>query len=713
MEPSTGDTGARYQDQAPADRATWLGRAPARTRVGGVHIGKFLPTSGSISLLGEHFPPFAIQLLIEAPFALSHEALEAALAKAAAANPGARLVADQDCWIDSGISPRVRIISPPEPFSSAHAFFTDAFTFGSTPPIEAVYCPGSGLAFRCSHALMDAGGLIFFSEETFRALRGEPLLGTRGEFSDRDYLAALKHRTARPFLWPDRPSPLGATLPGKTGFVRERRRLREQVPAAGARMASALAGMSGHLHPGVKSRIMLPVDLRKLDPSVRSASNLSNPIFLQPVSASWVDAYCRILQAIERHDERAISNWDLLVRRIPQPILGSIFRWLHRRQVDRNRYLLSAAISHVGQVSLRAFSVAETAAESVALLPFDAPGAAITLISVQHENGLEISASCPAATGGDGRLSAALDRLCAGLVHGSNSKPASRLSPLPYVPMEGRCMESPPGLTIHALFAQQVNQHPRRSALSEAGIALSYGELERLSILYAKNLWRQGVRARDKVALLSGGGAQSVIALLAILRLGAALVPLDPGWPRERIRLILEDCQPACLLVDEKHKDIIDIAPCLQFADLESESQIDLPDAPAISSPPFPCYVLYTSGSTGRPKGVLVGERSLLNYLLWAGDAYLSGLPEPAAFPLFTSLAFDLTLTSIFLPLANGGEIRVFPAGGPAPRDSRDPRRSGSQCRQADAFAPADFRGPGNRKKPAENIRGRRRGASP
>jgi amino acid adenylation domain-containing protein len=608
-----------------------------------------------------HFPPFAIQLWIEVDSLSSHAELESALAIAAGANPGARLVPEEGWWIDSGRVPHVRSISGSESFSFSHPYFHAAFSFGDTPPIEIVYWQGAGLIFRCSHALMDAGGLLFFAQETFRALRGEPVLGSHSKISDYDYLARFKHPKSRPWLLPNKKSPLGAPAFSKTGFVWERRTIPGQVSAVGARLASALGKMTQRLHPNGSSRTMLPVDLRQIDSTLRSTCNLSNALFLElPASSTWTEVYCRILEAFGRNDERAVSSLDAIFSRIPISILNRVFRRLHEYQVRNDRYMFSAMVSHVGPVSLSAFSFQGVTPRAVTLLPFDAPGSAITLITIQHENGLEIAASCPAATGEDGRLRMALDLLCEELEQGKHSTSGPNISQTSYEPVDGPRVALPQDLTVYALFAQTAKTFAERRAVGEGGNNLSYGELERLSMECAYRLQMQGIKPGDNVAILSGRCSKTIIALLGILRLGAAFVPLDPEWPAERIRFVLEDCRPSCLLMDEQHASLTDFSPRLLLSELKG-TETDFSDVAFQVSPESPAYVLYTSGSTGKPKGVVVGQRSLLNYILWAKEAYLAGLDVPVAFPFFTSLAFDLTLTSLFIPLATGGEIRIFP----------------------------------------------------
>lgn len=370
-----------------------------------------------------NFPPFVIQLRIEMPSLPSVELLENALVIAAAANPGARLVAKHGWWLDSNKKPLIRIVPASETFSLSHPYLQERLSCDDAPPIEVLYWYKTGLVFRCSHALMDAGGLLFFAQETFRALRNEPLSGTTTPISDYEYLAKLKHPHSRAVFRPDKKSPVGPVITGESGFVWETRFISGQVTSVNARIAAALANITSEISPQTPNRIMIPVDLRQADASLRSTANLSNPLFLEfPAGAHWHDCYRDILASFGRHDERASAWTDAFVPWIPKAILNRVFLWLHEWQVRNNQYLFSAMSSNVGPTDLINFRTPECTPSSVALLPFNVPGSALSLLTLQHDHGIEIAASCPLATGGEGRLGNMLDRLCAELEHGIYSK---------------------------------------------------------------------------------------------------------------------------------------------------------------------------------------------------------------------------------------------------------------------------------------------------
>ncbi|APR81238.1 non-ribosomal peptide synthetase [Minicystis rosea] len=152
-----------------------------------------------------------------------------------------------------------------------------------------------------------------------------------------------------------------------------------------------------------------------------------------------------------------------------------------------------------------------------------------------------------------------------------------------------------------------------------------------------------------------------VVAILGVMKSGAAFVPLDPAHPAGHTRRVAEDAGLALLIMDPSVDDRLDAVatPRFTLAEVSTEAP-ELEEAEG--APNDPAYVIYTSGTTGAPKGVVIGHRSIANYVRWARDLYCGN--EALTFPLCSSPAFDLTLTSIFVPLVSGGTVAVY--GGPS-----------------------------------------------
>ena len=153
-----------------------------------------------------------------------------------------------------------------------------------------------------------------------------------------------------------------------------------------------------------------------------------------------------------------------------------------------------------------------------------------------------------------------------------------------------------------------------------------------------------------------------VVALLAVLKSGAAYLPLDPDYPADRLALMIEDARPAQLITSTAIEDRLPAAtPSLSLNRPDVHARLlQMPAADPTDhdrlwslSPSHPAYVIYTSGSTGKPKGVVVTHRNMCHYLSWAEQAYLPGMDAAARRTVF-SINFDAGITTIFGPLISG-----------------------------------------------------------
>jgi len=204
-------------------------------------------------------------------------------------------------------------------------------------------------------------------------------------------------------------------------------------------------------------------------------------------------------------------------------------------------------------------------------------------------------------------------------------------------------------VTVIDLFEQQVLKSAESIALIFEDKKLTYLELNEYSNQFAYYLiYNCAIRADDLIGIMLNHSEWMIIALLGILKSGAAYVPIDPGYPSARIKYILNDSN--C-------KALIDEATLKAF---KAEHQnFPKENPPSFSKTDNLAYVIYTSGSTANPKGVMIEHHSLVNYLDWASNAYFEE-GRSLDFGLFTSLSFDLTITSIYLPLVNGRLLNIY-----------------------------------------------------
>ncbi len=231
------------------------------------------------------------------------------------------------------------------------------------------------------------------------------------------------------------------------------------------------------------------------------------------------------------------------------------------------------------------------------------------------------------------------------------------------VPIDG-------SLTIPRLFAAQVEKNPGRVAVRDGRKQVTFHALWQRAEQVAGFLEKEGLSRGDIVCIISGRSLELITAILAVQLAGAVYLPIDPGTPVNRIEFILKDSSArVCLFPGQLP---LETQAALQRVTTGFAISLDRLDEPGVlpgsdsqdgshisaSLPGDAAYIIYTSGTTGLPKGVMVSHRSIVNYILWAIRQYSAG--EPLDLPFYSSIAFDLTLTSIFVPLLSGGTLDVY-----------------------------------------------------
>ncbi|MCC9312327.1 amino acid adenylation domain-containing protein, partial [Kitasatospora sp. RB6PN24] len=197
---------------------------------------------------------------------------------------------------------------------------------------------------------------------------------------------------------------------------------------------------------------------------------------------------------------------------------------------------------------------------------------------------------------------------------------------------------------------------------------LSFAELEVRANRLAHYLRAQGVDAESLVGLCLPRGVEMVVAVLGVWKAGAAYVPLDPEYPAERLAFMLRDSGASVLVGVEEVLDELPVGWGVRTIAVDEPLVVGaLAAQPAVAPEPdlLPeqlAYVIYTSGSTGRPKGVAVTHGGLANYVRWAAGAY--GMDGGGGAPLHSSLSFDLTVTSVVVPLVSGSAVVASAIGG-------------------------------------------------
>jgi amino acid adenylation domain-containing protein len=212
---------------------------------------------------------------------------------------------------------------------------------------------------------------------------------------------------------------------------------------------------------------------------------------------------------------------------------------------------------------------------------------------------------------------------------------------------------------LHELFEAQVERAPDAEALVFGDERLTYAELNARANRLAHHLRALGVGPEARVALCLERGVEMVVAVLAVLKAGGAYVPMDPAYPAERLRYMLDDSAPVVLLTHTSLSGLfaaVDV-PLLEL-DAPAPAWVDAPpgnpDSGGLTAEHL-AYIIYTSGSTGLPKGVMVEHRNVVR-LFAATDAWF-GFGATDVWTLFHSIAFDFSVWELWGALLHGGRL--------------------------------------------------------
>jgi amino acid adenylation domain-containing protein len=256
------------------------------------------------------------------------------------------------------------------------------------------------------------------------------------------------------------------------------------------------------------------------------------------------------------------------------------------------------------------------------------------------------------------------------LLEGIAANPNARILDLPMmretevqqilVDWNATTMDYPREQRLEQLFTRQAQSTPEETAILCAGEAISYDELNRAANRLGHCLASNAIGPGDLVGIYLERSIEMMVALLGILKAGATYVPLDPLFPPDRIRFMMEDADlkglltQSDLLKDIQHRPALVL--CMDEAAAELRKQPN-DGPPTAGSAEDLAYVIYTSGSTGKPKGVELPHRGVVNFL--AAMAQQPGLTADDTLVAVTTLSFDIAVLELFLPLINGARLVI------------------------------------------------------
>ena len=211
-----------------------------------------------------------------------------------------------------------------------------------------------------------------------------------------------------------------------------------------------------------------------------------------------------------------------------------------------------------------------------------------------------------------------------------------------------------PATTLADLVAEQASKTPDAPALADAHIELSYRQMREQVVALANLLRARGVKPGDSVAVALPRSVFLTLALHGIVEAGAAWLPLDTGYPDDRLRMMLEDAKPSLLITTDEQLPRFSDLPITAFSYNTLLPAADVKPL-RLAKPEQTAYIIFTSGSTGRPKGVMVGHTAIVNRLKWMQDHYPLDATDVVAQK--TPCSFDVSVWEFWWPFIAGAKL--------------------------------------------------------
>jgi hypothetical protein len=352
------------------------------------------------------YPAFCIQIVLEGEGAVTPEKLEAAVATAAAANPGSRLVLRGALWwmhwVDDGPIPPVRISEEIERPLSPES--------GPTCEVVLSQKPSSRIVLRCFHGVMDARGLLEFGEDIFRALRGEPVVGASSSLNDTEALKSLVGKKTRPLPKAEFTAPTGSNSSRSREVVWRRFSVDTVSSGLVAKIATSIAKNA----QGKPLRIMIPVDIRNYQPSLRTTANMTYPLFVDVTDEqSEKEIQGQIIKGLAKREPLRMDPAEEIAVYLPNSVLWAFYASWAARQRKTGRYAVTALVSQVVMPNTERFSTGGFRCTSLHFIPQQMDFFPLCVSIVSCGSRSEIVVSMPRSLADNGRF----ENLCDRLIH--------------------------------------------------------------------------------------------------------------------------------------------------------------------------------------------------------------------------------------------------------------------------------------------------------
>ena len=581
----------------------------------------------------KNYNSFVINRIVEGTGYIDINLFQAAVDKVADIFPESRFKLKGNYWVDSNISPKVTRIQRSDVGKDFKELMKRKIDLTNEIACQIYYLEEfdkTTIIFRTHHGVMDGKGQGIWISAIFKQLNNLEITKFSSEKRDIDLLSEKGIKKGSDIVT------LGNYTPIKdrqsfdiTTPISKKISIDGKVIGLTSKILAAIHALS----EDKSSRFIVTRDIReKFDTEELNTGNLSLPMYLQVTDNDWKKINLELMKMILENKDIIYSPKEYFIfDKFPISILKLGLKRVISKYNNEKKTAVTAVISNLGKINLEDYKTKSFSPKEVYALPVITPLVPLSFIITEQENKIILTIGYYEGTYSD----TTMDKY---------------LIDLENMILNRHRIDIPGGKDVKKIdiFEKIFERCSLNNSLSLTdNNKLTYKEIFEKAQMLSEYLKTCGVKKGDTVSISTKRDESYLVSILACIKLGAAFIPIDPDYPKERIEYIKENSKSKVLL--ESIDELILNSKIEDIEDIKNYAKYDANDV---------VYIIYTSGSTGKPKGVEITYDTLCNYISNCIEKY--GITEETIFGFFTSISFDLSITAIFTTLVVGGQIEFF-----------------------------------------------------
>ena len=601
----------------------------------------------------KEYSSFSITRIIEGIGQISLLELKEVVETVSREMPETQLVLNKNMWESSGRLTSVTTIGEKFLKNGFERLINEKFVLKEGPLTRVILIKkekteGYYIIFSVHHGIMDGVGATLWIQNIFLKLNGQNIVKTNSLPRDIDLLETLKEKKKSDIITVGKYLPLKNYIYGENKSVKA---IKFSIEGAHPNISSKLMEIIHDYSQEKTSRFILTKNIRETFLSEeKNTGNLSLPVYIEVNGERWNIIYKKILEKILKKEDIIYSGLEYgIFSFFSINNIGKGLRYLIKKYSKKGKTAATSVISNLGKIELKKYSTSSFIAKDVYSLPVITPMVPMSFVITELENSCSITLGYYENSYEEREVLLYIEKIKESFANENSQKISHQL-------VEGNKIENNFDLLT------EINEHLSLEEICVIDIdeRIKYSDINKKANELAGILISMGIKKGDRIVLLLKRDKYYIISLIAIMKIGAVFIPIDPEYPEERIKYILSNSNSKLILTINEIFKLFENTLCLSILideiKLPEEKIVEIESNSYLQEDPL--YIIYTSGSTGNPKGVTIAYKTFCNYINFSIRNY--DIDEKTIFGFFTSISFDLSLTAIFTTLCCGGKLEMF-----------------------------------------------------